>query len=111
MQLVLSPTPLEASLVVASFGDGAKGYLSSGPSFKVEIRPDPNAPLPKVEETVRYGKRPEIHHIFRPDPKSPPVVVSLFFVVAVLVMLPGLFAAVRPPFLSFLYSWPSEIEC
>ena len=81
--------------MVASFGADAKGYASSSPAFKIDVQPDPNSPLPKVEETIRYGKRPEIHHIFRADPKSPPVIISLFFTVAVLATLPGLIVAVR----------------
>jgi len=44
---------------------------------------------------VRYGKQPEIKHTFRADPKSPPKVISLVFVLAVLATVPALFIGVR----------------
>ena len=45
---------------------------------------------------MRYGKRDEIHHIFRQDPKSPPKIITLVFVAAALAPLPiliGVWAA------------------
>lgn len=44
--------------------------------------------MPSAPE--RYTSKPEIHHTFRADPKSPPRVISLFFTLAVLVTLPAL---------------------
>jgi len=73
---------------------------------------DANAPAPKYEKPLRYGKLEEIHHIFKADPKSGPKVISLFFVLAVLATVPLLFGAVRytpKPFWNFInnvYSGP-----
>lgn len=47
-------------------------------------------PLARPEPPVRYGKRDEIHHIFRADPKSPPKIITLVFTLAVLAALPAL---------------------
>ncbi|KAI1774743.1 Oligosaccharyltransferase subunit Ribophorin II-domain-containing protein [Hypoxylon cercidicola] len=79
---------LEASIVLASFGS-SEGFRK--PFFDVELTRDPNATPVVYERPLRYGKQPEIHHIFRADPKSPPKVVSLVFVLAVLATLPALF--------------------
>lgn len=46
-------------------------------------------PVPTAE-VLRYGKLPEIHHTFKSDPQSPPVVVTLAFVGVVLAALPAL---------------------
>jgi oligosaccharyltransferase complex subunit delta (ribophorin II) len=62
--------------------------------FDIEVKPDPNHPPAPYEKPVRYGKQPEIHHIFRSDPKSPPKVISLFFAVAALATIPVLFVGV-----------------
>lgn len=76
--------------MIASFGS-AKGYNSH--AFQISVERDINAPLPS-SKVVRYGKLGEIHHIFKPDPKSPPIIVSLVFVVAVLAALPALIGVV-----------------
>lgn len=55
------------------------------------ITPDAGAGTQQPEKPVRYGKLDEIHHIFRAGPKSPPTVITLFFVAAGLVTLPMLF--------------------
>lgn len=55
---------------------------------------DPNQAAPAYEAPLRYGKQPEIHHIFRADPKNPPVVVSLVFALAVLATVPALLVGV-----------------
>ncbi|PGH12486.1 hypothetical protein AJ79_04230 [Helicocarpus griseus UAMH5409] len=86
-QFLLSSKPIEASFVIASFGS-AKGFDS--PVFELEISREDAAGAPAPSDTVRYGKRDEIYHIFKADPKSPPVVVTLVFVVAVLAALPTL---------------------
>lgn len=62
--------------------------------FDLEVKTDPNVPLPKYEKPLRYGKLAEIHHIFKADPKSGPKVISLFFVLAVLATVPVLLGAV-----------------
>lgn len=89
--MLVSTKPLKASIVIGSFGS-AKGYNS--PVFEVEIKTDPNAPAPHYEKPLRYGKKEEIHHIFRADPKSPPKVISLFFALAVAATVPALFIGV-----------------
>lgn len=91
MQFLAATKPLKASVVLASFGS-AQGLNT--PVFEIKIETDPNVPAPTYEKPLRYGKQPEIHHIFRPDPKSPPKVVSLFFGLAVLATLPALFIGV-----------------
>ncbi|KAK4105638.1 hypothetical protein N658DRAFT_441001 [Parathielavia hyrcaniae] len=87
IQLLLSAKPLKAFVVLASFGS-AQGL--STPVFEVKIETDANAPPPAYEEPLRYGKKPEIQHVFRADAKSPPKVISLFFALAVLATLPAL---------------------
>lgn len=92
VQLLVATKPLKASVVLASFGS-AQGL--NAPVFEVKIETDPAAPPPAYEKPLRYGKQPEIHHIFRPDPKSPPKVISLFFALAVAATLPALLIGVR----------------
>lgn len=88
VQLLLSDVPLKASIVLGSFGS-SKGSIS--PVFDIEIQLDPNTPTPDYKAPVRYGKRSTIQHIFREDAKSPPMIISLVFVLAVLGTLPPLF--------------------
>ncbi|WEW59525.1 hypothetical protein PRK78_004999 [Emydomyces testavorans] len=96
IQFLKSQTPLDANLVIASFGS-ALGY--NNPVFRLSINRDPNEPLPS-SEVVRYGKLKEIHHIFKSDPKSPPIIISLVFVVAVIAALPALAGFTLPVFLA-----------
>lgn len=84
--LVGSPT-LSASLVIASFGN-SKPFRS--PVFDLKIELDPSAPPSSVPKPLRYGKLPEIHHIFKPDPKSPSKIITIFFTGAVVAALPSL---------------------
>lgn len=95
VQLLLANKPLKASVVIASFGS-AQGLNT--PVFDVKIETDANVPPPAYEKPLRYGKQPEIHHIFRPDPKSPPKIISLFFGLAVIATLPALLIGVSAPF-------------
>ncbi|EEH47008.1 uncharacterized protein PADG_03106 [Paracoccidioides brasiliensis Pb18] len=84
-QFFQSSKPIEARFVIASFGS-AKGY--DDPVFRLDITRDASVseqPLPP-----RYGKLKEIHHIFKADPKSPPLIVTLVFVIAVLAAFPVL---------------------
>ncbi|KUJ09528.1 uncharacterized protein LY89DRAFT_701125 [Mollisia scopiformis] len=85
VQLLLSSQPLRATLLLASFGST---QAFSNHVFNLEVKTDPNVPLPKYEKPLRYGKLDEIHHIFRPDPKSGPMIISLFFVLAVVATVP-----------------------
>ncbi|KAL8718421.1 MAG: hypothetical protein Q9225_004449, partial [Loekoesia sp. 1 TL-2023] len=87
-QFLTPSQTLSASLVIASFGD-SKPYKS--PAFDLVIELDPSAPPPLVDKPLRYGKLPEIHHIFKPDPKSPPKIITLVFTGAVVAALPSLF--------------------
>ncbi|KAF2437097.1 hypothetical protein EJ08DRAFT_13106 [Tothia fuscella] len=86
-QLLSSSKPLKASIVIGSFGTSTP-YKSD--AFSLSISSDPNAPIPKAETQLRYQKQPEIHHIFRSDPKSPPKIITLVFGGAVVACLPVL---------------------
>ena len=80
-----------ASLTIASFG-ASKPYNKV--AFTVKIKRDSGEPITGIEEPVRYGKLPEIHHTFKSDPKSPPKIISLFFTAVVLAALPVLLGIV-----------------
>lgn len=49
------------------------------------------------EGAIMYKSKDEIIHIFKSDPKSPPVTITLVFTAAVLTSLLGLFIAVSYP--------------
>jgi oligosaccharyltransferase complex subunit delta (ribophorin II) len=86
-QLLTSPEPLRATLLLASFGS----FQSfSNHVFNLDVKMNPNAPPPLYEKPLRYGKLAEIRHIFKSDPTSPPMIISLFFVLAVLATVPAL---------------------
>ncbi|KAI0015386.1 Dolichyl-diphosphooligosaccharide--protein glycosyltransferase subunit Swp1, partial [Xylariomycetidae sp. FL0641] len=88
IQLATSAAPLQAAVVLASFG-AAAGL--DKPVFDVALGADPAGTPLAYEPPLRYGARDEIHHIFRADPQSPPKAVSLTFVLAVLATVPALF--------------------
>ncbi|KAF4967589.1 hypothetical protein FSARC_4886 [Fusarium sarcochroum] len=88
IQLLLSDEPLKANLVLGSFG--SSNPLIS-PVFEIKIRLDPNTPAPEYEGPVRYGPRAQIHHIFKVGDKSPPMIVSLTFALAIAASVPALF--------------------
>ncbi|OAA63741.1 Ribophorin II [Niveomyces insectorum RCEF 264] len=88
VQLLASPTPIRASLVIGSFGS-AQAYAA--PIFELSLPHDASTPAPTVSAPLRYGKRPEIHHTFRADPRSPPKIISTFFALAVAATVPALF--------------------
>ena len=50
---------------------------------------NPEEAVPTVE-TERYGKKPEIHHIFKDSASSPPIVITLTFVAMVSAAIPAL---------------------
>ena len=87
-QLLSATGPLDASLVVASFGS-SKPYHSK--AFDITFNIDT---LPPSEKPLRYGKLPEIHHIFKSDPKSPPKIITIVFAAAVIAGLPVLLGSV-----------------
>jgi oligosaccharyltransferase complex subunit delta (ribophorin II) len=91
VQLLTSSKPLQATLLLASFG-ASKGF--SNHVFNIEIKLDATTPSPRYDKPLRYGKLGEINHIFKADPKSGPKIVSLFFVFAVLASLPILLGMV-----------------
>lgn len=91
LQLLLSSEPLSASLVLGSFGS-SKGSVT--PVFDIAVKLDPNQAAPSYEAPLRYGKQSEIHHIFRPDPKNPPIVISLVFAAGVVATVPALVVGV-----------------
>jgi oligosaccharyltransferase complex subunit delta (ribophorin II) len=72
---------------LASFGSSTPYNRHA---FNVNVETDPNAPPPVPSAAERYGRQPEIRHIFRGDPKSPPKIISLVFTLAVLATLPAL---------------------
>jgi oligosaccharyltransferase complex subunit delta (ribophorin II) len=77
--------------VIASFGS-SDPYSSK--AFDLTIKHDPSVPEPKVDKPLRYGKLPEINHVFKPDAKSPPKIITLFFTAIVLAAFPVLLGAV-----------------
>ena len=90
-QFLKSSNPIDASLVFGSFGP-SQAYKDK--AFSLSIKLDPNVPIASSEKPLRYGKLPEIHHIFRADPKSPNVVITLVFTGAVLATVPMLLGTV-----------------
>ncbi|EKD21783.1 uncharacterized protein L3040_005293 [Drepanopeziza brunnea f. sp. 'multigermtubi'] len=84
-QLLKSTQPLKATVLLASFGP-ARGFSSH--VFNLDVQLDASAPELDYEKPVRYGQREEINHIFKADPKSGPVVISAFFVLAILATVP-----------------------
>jgi len=87
IQLIAQSRELQGSLTIGGFGssDPYKKHL-----FDIEVQPDPAKPFQAPESPVRYGQLPEIHHIFREDPKNPPKIITLVFTVAVLGTVPML---------------------
>lgn len=98
IQLLISSKPLRATLVLASFG-AAQAF--SNHVFDLALSLDASKPIPAYEKPLRYGKLPEINHIFRADPQSGPKIFSLAFAIAVLATVPVLLGAVRIPCMSF----------
>lgn len=90
-QFLKSSRPIDAILVLGSFGS-SQPY--SDKAFSLSVNLDPNAPSPSAAKPLRYGKLPEIHHIFRSDPKSPNILLTLVFTGAVLATVPVLLGMV-----------------
>jgi oligosaccharyltransferase complex subunit delta (ribophorin II) len=90
-QFLRSSKPIAANIVLGSFGP-SQGFNDR--VFSLSIVVDPSTPLPTSEKPLRYGKLPEIHHIFKMGPSSPNILFSLLFTGAVLATLPAILGAV-----------------
>lgn len=89
-QFIDTAKPITARIVIASFSSAAP-YNSKVFSL-VAARSSASADdVPPA--ALRYGQLPEIHHTFKADPQSPPIVISGFFTLAVAATLPILFGA------------------
>jgi oligosaccharyltransferase complex subunit delta (ribophorin II) len=88
--LLLSDEILKVNLVLGSFS--SSNPLIS-PVFNIQIYHVPNTPLPTFERPLRYGPRDEIHHIFRVGETSPPMLLTVVFVTAILSTFPALIFA------------------
>ncbi|KAI8938051.1 hypothetical protein NX059_005723 [Plenodomus lindquistii] len=86
-QFLTTEKPIAASIVIGSFGSSAP-YKSK--VFDLHVTRDANVPLSVPEAPLRYAPEPEIHHIFRDDPKSPPKIITIVFAAAVVGALPVL---------------------
>ncbi|KAJ5550846.1 hypothetical protein N7461_005544 [Penicillium sp. DV-2018c] len=86
IQFLSLSNPVDARVVIGGFGS-SDAYDSS--AFQLSIDRNPNEPVPTVE-TQRYGKKPEIHHIFKESPSSPPIIITLAFVAMVGAAIPVL---------------------
>ncbi|TPR03716.1 Guanine nucleotide exchange factor synembryn family protein [Aspergillus niger] len=86
IQFLSASEPLEARFLIGSFGEST-AYNAA--AFQLDVTRNADEPVPTVEVS-RYGKLPEIHHIFKSDPQSPPIVITLAFVAMVLATLPVL---------------------
>ncbi|KAF2229615.1 hypothetical protein EV356DRAFT_455513 [Viridothelium virens] len=86
LQLLASTSHLIASIVLGSFGASTPINTEV---FQIDLQRDPSAPM-ETAAPVRYGKQPEIHHIFKPDPKSPNVLITIVFSLAIFATLPVL---------------------
>ncbi|KAH8700197.1 putative oligosaccharyltransferase subunit ribophorin II [Talaromyces proteolyticus] len=88
VQFLSSPHPVDAEIVIGSFG-------ASDPYRKLAFQlslGNEGQPAAKSDEVERYRKLPEIHHIFKDDPKSPNIIITLVFLLATLLAVPVLAA-------------------
>lgn len=86
--LLQSSQPLRATLILGSFGE-SRAFRNH--VFNLKVITDSS--LPKYEKPLRYGKREQINHIFRVDPKSGPIILSSFFTLAIVAAVHMLFAS------------------
>ncbi|KXT16324.1 hypothetical protein AC579_3780 [Pseudocercospora musae] len=86
-QFLTTSKPIQASVVLGSFGSSTP---YTGPAFQIKVQQDPTSAQAVPAPSERYNAKPEIHHIFKDDPRSPPTVVSLFFTFAILATVPVL---------------------
>ncbi|KAF2141001.1 uncharacterized protein K452DRAFT_272777 [Aplosporella prunicola CBS 121167] len=87
-QFLTASAPVTATLTIGSFGS-SKPYSHS--VFNLAITRDPNVPLALPSPPIRYGPQPEIHHVFKDDPRNPPMIITLVFGAVIAVTLPVLF--------------------
>ncbi len=86
IQFLSLSDPVDARVVIGGFGS-SEAYDSS--AFKLSIDRNPEEAVPTVK-TERYGKKPEIHHIFKESASSPPIVITLAFVAMIGAAIPAL---------------------
>ncbi|KAJ5337943.1 hypothetical protein N7541_009935 [Penicillium brevicompactum] len=86
IQFLSLSSPVDARVILGGFGDSAAHDSSV---FKLSIDRNPDEAVPTVE-TERYGKKAEIHHIFKDAASSPPLVITLAFVGLVIAAIPVL---------------------
>ena len=79
------------SVVLGSFGSSTP-FLEQIATIKPVLDTAAKASIP--EKPLRYGKLDEIIHVFRADPRNPPKIITLVFLIGVLVQLPALFMSV-----------------
>ena len=91
IQFLSLSKPVDARVVLGGFGDSA---AHDGSAFQLSIDRNPEEAVPTVE-TERYGKKAEIHHIFKDSASSPPIVITLAFVAMVGAAIPVLAGLVR----------------
>lgn len=106
--MLSSSVPLSISLIIASFGSSTPYHNHA---FDLILDLDPSSRIITAGDKlpVRYGKRPEIHHTFKQDPRSPPKIITVIFTAAVVATLPILAITVDkslslhppPPFFPF----------
>ncbi|KAJ5895144.1 hypothetical protein N7495_006835 [Penicillium taxi] len=84
VQFLTLPNPIDARVVIGSFGD-SEPYDSS--VFKLSIERNPDVPVPTLT-VERYGKQPQISHIFKDAATSPPIIITLVFVALVAATFP-----------------------
>ncbi|KAL4885543.1 Oligosaccharyltransferase subunit Ribophorin II-domain-containing protein [Aspergillus karnatakaensis] len=85
-QFLSTSEPLDARILIGSFGS-SQAY--NEPAFQLSLARGADEPIPTFEAS-RYGQLPEIHHIFKADAQSPPVVITLAFIALVLAAFPVL---------------------
>ena len=90
-QFLKGQSKVSASVVIASFGS-SEGYNSE--AFTLNVISDNGVPAGTTEKALRYGKLPEIHHIFRADQKAPNILISTIFTLGAIAALPILLGAV-----------------
>ncbi|GAM38408.1 oligosaccharyltransferase subunit [Talaromyces pinophilus] len=85
-QFIATSEPVDAEIVIGSFG-ASDAYRNL--AFQLSITSDASAPVAS-DAVERYGKQPRINHIFKADPKSPPPIITLIFLLSTLVTIPVL---------------------
>ncbi|KAH6687822.1 Oligosaccharyltransferase subunit Ribophorin II-domain-containing protein [Plectosphaerella plurivora] len=91
VQHSVSSGPLSARIVIGSFG--AAQALETAGLFEINVTLADDRAAQKNDPPLRYGKREEIVHQFRPPPQTPPKVISIFFALAVLATFPAVLIA------------------